>query len=703
MPGATKRDSSLTLELAEKTRDGLVKGQPQSAMLFVVLCATLLLAGVLLVALVPRLDEATSNPGAAPLGVSPIDTRSSAMFVYRDEESRSASRLLKNSVNLSVNACVDFHAYVCGGYVSAVQVPLQDFVTANVMVDVKSQFLKAVRSYIPQSHASVAKAVDVFRGCVQCVQGTTAISNANALAGFLFENDLRFDVRNVALVGKTLELLLRYDMQLFFALDIKFFPWLSRRSRFVRVVASREFEQWKKQRTAFSEKTFTRFVADVLAASGVGVERVAKLTDTVLSIENSILGKLRGVATKPKDSEAADWKHFLAIYSNGALSGTYKLDLTNSSAARYFHAVTRIVDGVNRSVYISWHTARHLVGFANLLPSYGGSVDPKTYCYTKVLAEYRHAVLATHLFKAVNNSRLAEVRKMVTSITQEVRQSIQYSYWIPEPQRAKLESKVKKMRWKLGYATGLSNWTGVDQLYSLHPVPTGTFVTDYLNSRKARMQRFFAMLGNEKDPTKYDFTGDSPRITYSAPNTVSVPAAVMIWPLFNYLGATELNYGLLGSLLVENMMRAFGRDNFRSDAHGSHIEWPKRERRLFESNYHCDGLAKKSWHTRKRHSKRSGHRAKPAANDTRPGVSVGAHALFRAYKKAAAGDRSLRGFENLSGDQLFFIGRCLAACGDSVARKSYHRCNVMARHSSEFAHAFRCGDWSSPKGRCDMW
>ncbi|XP_077549852.1 neprilysin-1-like [Haemaphysalis longicornis] len=293
---------------------------------------------------------------------------------------------------------------------------------------------------------------------------------------------------------------------------------------------------------------------------------------------------------------------------------------------------------------------------------------------------------------------------MVAGITEEVQQSIQYSYWIPERQRAKLESKVKRMRWKLGYPTGLSNWAGVDRFYSLHPAPTGTFVTDYLDSRRARMHRFFSMLGHEKDPTKYDFTGDSPRVAYSAPNTVSVPAAVMIWPLFNYLGSTELNYGLLGSLLVESMMQAFDRGNFDSDAHGSRIEWSTRERRLFESNYHCDGIGK-SLHARRRPSKSSGQRATPVVNETRPGVSVGAHSLFRAYKKAAEGGRSLRGFENLSGDQLFFVGRCLATCGDAhgAARGSHHRCNVMARHSSEFANAFRCEGSSSPKSRCDMW
>ncbi|KAL3223368.1 hypothetical protein MRX96_027618 [Rhipicephalus microplus] len=100
---------------------------------------------------------------------------------------------------------------------------------------------------------------------------------------------------------------------------------------------------------------------------------------------------------------------------------------------------------------------------------------------------------------------------------------------------------------------------------------------------------------------------------------------------------------------------------------------------------------------------------------SRPAVSVGAHALFRAYKKAAASfdggrGRSLRGLEALSADQVFHVGRCFLACGDTHDGSADplfagHRCNRMARQSLEFASAFRCNRASYTPWRslCDLW
>ncbi|XP_075525235.1 uncharacterized protein LOC142557351 [Dermacentor variabilis] len=735
-----RHDSDSSLRLGEKNLDGSVGGPPPKPMLWVFVTTVLLLVGIIAVSLVngegayghesdmtvlPRQPELMLDNAAGPTKPTTMSPR----LAYADEDTNYASWLLTRTVNPAVNACLDLHAYVCGGYDGAVGRPLEEYVAANTTAAIKTHFLSiagrsSTRRQAKTSHDSEARAVAFYRSCLKtgrAHEDPTVTANARALVSFLEQNHLNFrHVDGVDLVGKALELLTRYDLQVFFALEVQFFPWLSRNRRFVRVVASPAFEEWKARKVSLHHADFGRFVEEVLSLSGVGRRRIADLTDAVRTIEGRVQETSRADG-KPDEATEAAWRRYLDVHSRHVFTAdAYDLDISSSNAARFFLAAARVLDGGQRSVYLSWHVARHVAEVARLVPrhsSEGKVDDAKTHCYDQANGEYKHAIMAAHLFKFVNESRLQEVRKMVHSLTIEVQNSISRSSWLPAKTRAKLERKVGSIRWRIGYPAGLSEWKGVDEFYSRHPRSTGVFVRDYLGAREARMRAFLARLRSRvAKPEEFDFANDAPGVTYGTPNEVSVPAVALVWPLFNYRGAPELNYGLLGSLLVEAIMRAFGGTNMMHGGRGSPIPWSANHRWLFKKKYHrCDNL-REGPRLLSQASRRSNARVPTSSRGrdlgSRPGVSVGAHALYRAYKSAAAsfGSRSVRGFEALRGDQLFHVGRCFLACGDahdSVADPLFagHRCNRMARQSSEFAAAFRCDEASrTPAGsRCDFW
>lgn len=737
-----RHDSERSLKMSEKSLDGSVGGPPQKPMLWVFITAVLLLVGIIAVSLVngegayghesdmaavPRQPDLMLDNAAVPAQ----PTTTSPRPAYADEDTNYASWLLTRTVNPAVNACLDLHAYVCGGYVGAVGRPLEEHVAANTTMAIKTHFLgiagrSSTRRQTKPSHDSEARALAFYRSCLKTSrahEGPTVAANARALVTFLEQNHLKFrHVDGVDLVGKALELLTRYDLQVFFALEVQFFPWLSRNKRFVRVVASPAFEEWKARKVALHRADFERFVEKVLSLSGVGQRRIADLADAVRAIEDRVQ-ETSHADEKSDEATQATWKRHLDVHSRHVLSaGAYDLDIDSSNAARFFLAATRVLDGGQRSVYLSWHVARHIAEVARLVPrhsSEGEVDDAKTYCYGQAYGEYKHAIMAAYLFKFVNESRLQEVSKMVDSITIEVQKSIRRSSWLPAKTRVNLEKKVRSIKWRIGYPAGLGKWKGVDKFYSRHPDSTGVFVRDYLGAREARMRALFtALRSNVTKPEEFDFANDAPGITYGAPNEVSVPAVALVWPLFNYRGAPELNYGLMGSLLVEAIMRAFGGADMMDDGRGSPIPWSKKHRRLFQKKYHCDSLGEGP--RKLNQASRSNAHAPTSqgqALGSRPGVSVGAHALYRAYKRAAAasfggatGGRSLRGFEALSGDQLFHVGRCLLACGDAHDGATDplfagHRCNRIAQQSPEFATAFRCdrASWTPAGSRCDLW
>lgn len=723
---AERRYSAQTLEMSKKSLDSGVTGTPRRPMLWVFVIAAMLLVVIIAVSLLN--EENTGGHESELLPLSPprsagrqrvvqMSPPASPSRVYEDEDSNRGSWLLTRSVNPAVNACLDFRAYVCSGYTRAVGGSLEKFVAANTMAAVKAHFLNVTHHSVSQSHDAATKAVVFYQRCLESVQRTATAANAKALANFMDKNGLRFEQSDKAfdLIDKAFELLMRYDLKVFFALDFQLSPWMSPDKRLVRVVASPAFEEWKERRAALSSAAFVKFVKDVLFLCGVGEERITKLTNRMVLTEDHLTRA--HVTGRPDDATDYIWRRFQDFYSSRVQADTYKLDLESSNAYRYFHGVAHSLDGSQSSVYLSWHVARHIVGVANLIRGpRSNRVQPKAYCYDQVYGEYKHAVLALYFFKVLNNSRMEEVRKMVRSITIELQKSIMQSLWMPAYIKIKLDRKVRRIRWRLGYPTGLSNWRGVDGFYARHPQPKGTFVEQYLVSRKARMRKLFALLRNGSALEEVEFLYEVPGIKYGPANTVSVPAVALVWPLFYHRGAPELNYGLLGSVLVEGMMRAFDRDNMMVDEKGSPISWSRGGRQLFQKNYRCDDL-KKGPHMINKASKQPRSYRHPRLAGThrhgsgrRPGVSVGAHALFRAYKTAAKlRGRRLRGFEALSGEQLFHVGRCLVACGDphdattAGAHLSMHRCNQMARHSAEFAAAFNCGGATSSKGRCDVW
>ncbi|KAL3223369.1 hypothetical protein MRX96_027618 [Rhipicephalus microplus] len=722
-------------QLSEKTLDGSVGGPPPKPMLWVFVIAMLLLVGIIAVSLVNgesayRLDsELTALPRQPDLqlddaATEPVQSQSSRL-PYTDEDTNHASWLLTRSLNPAVNACLDLHTYVCGGYTEAVGHPLEEYVATNTAVAIKTHFLTvaghSMKGAARPSHDSVTKAVAYYRSCLKTItkHGPMVTANSRALAAFLERNKLTFrSADGVDLLGKTLELLTRYDLQVFFALNAHFRPQPIRNKSYVRFVDSPVFREWEARKADLSHDDFAEYVGNVLSRSGVDERRMADLMDSVQSVEDHV-----------KEARRADEKSVV----QGTTSPLEALP-------RRPHG-TRLLGRLplGRRVFQRGPSPSRRI---SRLGRRDSEDDAKAYCYDQAHGEYKHAVMATYLFKIVNGSRIREVRKMVGSITKEVRKSIRRSSWLPAMTKFALENKVRMIKWRIGYPAGLGDWQGVDDFYVRRPRPTGVFVADYLGVREARMRVFFAAFrGDNFSATEaFDFANDAAGVAYGAPNQVRVPAVALVRPLFNYGGAPELNYGLLGSILLDAIVRAFDRANMMDDGHGFPVPWPPDSTATVPGEVQVRRPQGRTPHytrfrqtldpidyrlmtrhaCRSQASKRNVRSRTPTSRKgrtraSRPAVSVGAHALFRAYKKAAASfdggrGRSLRGLEALSADQVFHVGRCFLACGDTHDGSADplfagHRCNRMARQSLEFASAFRCNRASYTPWRslCDLW
>ncbi|KAG0411167.1 hypothetical protein HPB47_011733 [Ixodes persulcatus] len=242
--------------------------------------------------------------------------------------------------------------------------------------------------------------------------------------------------------------------------------------------------------------------------------------------------------------------------------------------------------------------------------------------------------------------------------------------------------------WKLGFAAGLSSWNGIDRYYSRYPVPRGSFLDAYLATSQAYARQQLTLRPYRfSDFANADLESDKPSVFYGGPNTISIAAAAMVSTFFDVSEQSALNFGVLGSIVTRQLMRAFHHENRRYDDQGYLFTWSEPEEMKFMNRWNC----------------RQNMRPGLPYDDAEPTVSIGAHALFRAYKKAAAGrfDVASGGFNS---DQMFFVSRCYVYCGYRHI-DTPHECAVLAQDSPEFAKAFNCpkGSPMNPENKCDLW
>ncbi|XP_077540057.1 endothelin-converting enzyme homolog isoform X2 [Haemaphysalis longicornis] len=238
----------------------------------------------------------------------------------------------------------------------------------------------------------------------------------------------------------------------------------------------------------------------------------------------------------------------------------FELDI-DSNAATSFNAM-RSAPGVPNSalaLYIAWEGARRLVNVSS--SSHGPRRQVASRCLALTNAEYHHAVRAPFLLSALSAARLAEVSAMVRAISRELVVSISYTYWLPYQVRTSFEEKVRRMRWILGVVPSLQNWSDVDRFYRHYPSATGIFGRDYLSARKERMSRYLESLKSKDVDSRFAFTEFNSRPAYVAPNTAVLPAASLLPPLLSLRDAPEVNYGLLGSVMLQTMLHAFDEVN----------------------------------------------------------------------------------------------------------------------------------------------
>jgi len=285
----------------------------------------------------------------------------------------------------------------------------------------------------------------------------------------------------------------------------------------------------------------------------------------------------------------------------------------------------------------------------------------------------------------------AEVETMAHFVEEAMAERIADLNWMSEATKEQARAKLDAMRNKIGYPT---QWRD----YSSITIHRDDFFGDVVRSRTFESRRELAKIGQPVDRDEWDMTPPTVNAYYNpSMNDMNFPAGVLQPPLYDARSDAAPNYGDTGSTIGHELTHGFDDEGSRFDADGNLRDWwTPEDRAAFEERAQCvvDQYADYT-----------------VVDDIKINSQLtlgedladlgGTILAYEAWKKATAGE-DLAPRDGLTPDQRFFVGFAQWACADARpeakrlrARTNPHspseyRINGVVANMPEFARAFSC-------------
>ncbi|XP_037517871.2 membrane metallo-endopeptidase-like 1 [Rhipicephalus sanguineus] len=293
----------------------------------------------------------------------------------------------------------------------------------------------------------------------------------------------------------------------------------------------------------------------------------------------------------------------------------------------------------------------------------------------------------------------SEVRRgvysFVRSLKNEFVSTLKSTAWIGHESAEKAEQKIKNTDLNILPSEHFFLLSARAGLYGKFPdINTSAFVESWLYTAESYQKlqnhaRFYDVYQKRRTFHRQPY-----EYTYLR-NSVDAATAALDPPLFYRGGTFAMNYGGSGVLLAKKIAKAIDPVGTTVNSFGENVVWW--------------GTAHSAEYNRRLNCKLG-----QAAGHNAMGVFPAIPALevsFSAYKTAVkqegtsgpmVQDLRIRGLEEYTDDQLFFMTYCYALCSKEGDTSSQQECNLPLGHFSRFADAFYCPEgWPmNAKSKC---
>ncbi|XP_077533091.1 neprilysin-1-like [Haemaphysalis longicornis] len=318
-----------------------------------------------------------------------------------------------------------------------------------------------------------------------------------------------------------------------------------------------------------------------------------------------------------------------------------------------------------------------------------------------------------------------EVEDLVRRLKQVFSETIKNATWMDNETKSEAETKLEKMKSKIGYPEWILNTTYLEQLYKHVPRlnKTSSFLSIWEGITENNWKREMEKLRANYDPEADWVVGPAVVNAFYNPtsNEMVFPSGILQRPFYQRGLPRSINFGAIGMVVGHELTHGFDDEGSQYDAYGGLRQWwSNSTRKKFEEKAGCFVTQYGSICDEEANMMLNGNNT-VGENIADNG---GLRTAFLAYKKllnedCEGKDTRLQGLEDLSGEKLFFIANGQGWCS-SIRRQMLrdaiqydphsppkYRVNLPMMNMPEFAAVFNCSAGSpmnpNRSQTCSLW
>jgi putative endopeptidase len=417
-----------------------------------------------------------------------------------------------------------------------------------------------------------------------------------------------------------------------------------------------------------------------------------------------------------KLAPAFDWTIYFAK------TGAGSLESLNVVAPNYFHVMSEVIEKENLAdwqTYLRWHSAHEA---SNSLSSafvkenfafYGKTLRGQQQlpprwkrCTNDVDGDLGEALGQVYIAKYFSPEAKQAALKIVKEIEAAMQSEIQALPWMGAATKEQALTKLHSIANKIGYP---DQWRD----YSTLQITRGDQIGNSERASWFEFRRWIDKIGKPVDRKEWGMTPPTVNAYYDPQkNDINFPAGILQPPLFSALSDAAPNYGDTGSTMGHELTHAFDDEGSQFDAQGNLRNWwTDADRKEFEQRAKCV-VDQYSGYTIVDDIKVNGK----LTNGEDLADLGGTLLAYLAWKEATK-DQKLEPLDGLTPDQRFFVAygqswctnerdeeKRLRATVDPHSPEQY-RANGVAANMKEFGAAFHCkpGQPMVRENACRVW
>jgi putative endopeptidase len=639
------------------------------------------------------------------------------------------------SMDRSVDPCVDFFAYSCGGWIKNNPIPpdQSSWDTYSKMEDENRARLRGIleAASAPEANRSAVeqKIGDYYASCMDEI--AINAKGAGPLKPGLEQIAAitsKAQIADVAASMSDADVLFRFD-------SIQDFRDASQ------VIADadqgglglpdRDYYTKDDAKSVDLRKAYLAHVQKMLELLGDKPDAAAAEARTVMRIETALA---KGSMTRVERRDPKSLDHKMASGELEKISpdfqwtvyfakvGMPSLASLNVSAPGFFKAMNETLDKESIGdwkTYLRWHLvhayARHLSSpfldedFAFFGKTLRGQQELRPRwkrCTEDVDDDLGEALGQAYVEKYFKPEAKDQALKIVKEIEAAMQQDVEGLPWMSATTKQQALVKLHAMANKIGYP---DKWRD----YSKLEIVRGDEVGNVERARRFEFNRQLAKIGKPVDRGEWGMTPPTVNAYYDPQmNDINFPAGVLQPPAFDPTSDAAPNYGDTGGTIGHELTHGFDDEGRQFDAQGNLRDWwTAQDAKEFEKRASCISNQYSSY-TIIDDVKINGKLT--LGEDV---ADLGGLILAYMAWKEDTKDQKLEPIEGLTPDQRFFVGYGQSWCGqvrDETKRlratvdphsPEKYRTNGVVSNMPEFQEAFHCkaGSPMVNQNRCRVW